>query len=243
VLATCMQFAKRLRKIAVVSKVCDGFIGNRMLHRYAGVAEQLLVQGATPQQVDSALEQFGMAMGPFRVGDLAGLDVGRAIRAHRARLNPAQAAPRIADRLCEAGRLGQKTAAGWYRYEPGSRAPVADQAVEEIIAAFRSERAVTPRSIDDQEIVERCIFTLVNEGARILEEGIALRASDIDIVFINGYGFPAYLGGPMNYANEVGLQKVVDALQRFASAPGAEPTQWVAAPLLARLAAEGGRFA
>jgi 3-hydroxyacyl-CoA dehydrogenase len=243
VLATCMQLAKRIKKVAVVSGVCDGFIGNRMLHRYAAVAEQLLVQGATPQQVDRALENFGMAMGPFRVGDLAGLDVGRAIRAHRASMNPALAVSRIADRLCEAGRLGQKTAAGWYRYEPGRREPLPDPAVEEIIAVFRNERRVTPRAITDQEIADQCIFTLVNEGAAILEEGVAQRASDIDIVFINGYGFPAYRGGPMHYANEVGLNKVVTALQKFASGPGAEKSQWVAAPLLARSAADGGRLA
>lgn len=237
VLATCFALAKRIRKIAVVSGVCDGFIGNRMLHRYAAVAEQLVVQGALPQQVDRALEDFGMAMGPFRVGDLAGLDVGWAIRKHRARRDPGQAAPRIADRLCEAGRFGQKIGAGWYRYERGKREPIADPVAEEIIASFRRERGVEPRRLEDSEIVERCIFALVDEGARILDEGIAVRASDIDVVYLNGYGFPAHRGGPMFYASELGLQRVVAALQRYAEA---EPAP--VAPLLARLAEEGGRF-
>ena len=241
VLLTCMQLAKRIKKVAVVAGVCDGFIGNRMLHKYQAVAEELVVQGASPQQVDQALESFGMAMGPFRVGDLAGLDIGWAIRKHRAKLNPALATPRIADRICEAGRFGQKTGGGWYRYEPGKRDPVPDPRTAEIIDAFRREREVTARPVTDEEIVAKCIYTLVNEGARILEERIAYRASDIDIVWLNGYGFPTHRGGPMHYANEVGLPGVVKSLEQFA-ADANDPGRWQPAPLLATLAAASKTF-
>lgn len=207
VLVTCLNLAKRIKKIAVVSGVCDGFIGNRMLHKYQAAAEELLVQGAAPQQVDHALEHFGMAMGPFRVGDLAGLDIGWAIRKHRAKLNPAQAVPRIADRLCEAGRFGQKTGAGWYRYETGKREPIPDPTVDAVIEAFRADRGGTSRPVEEDEIVQHCVGALVVEGSRILDEGIALRASDIDVVWVNGYGFPRHRGGPMHYAHETGFSK------------------------------------
>jgi len=242
-LATAMQLSKRIKKVAVVSGVCDGFIGNRMLARYGAAANDLLNLGAMPQQVDRALEQFGLAMGIFRVGDLAGLDIGWAIRKRRAAERPGEDLPTIADRICEAGRFGQKTGAGWYRYEPGRRDPLPDPAVERIIEQWRKEHGYTPRMIGDAEIVERCIYALVNEGARILEDGIAQRASDIDVVYLNGYGFPRYRGGPMRYADEVGLPNVVRALRRIATESPADAAYWAPAPLLLRLAEEGKSFA
>ena len=242
VLATAMQLAKRIRKVAVVSRVCDGFIGNRMLARYGAAANDLLNLGASPQQVDRALEQFGMAMGIFRVGDLAGLDIGWAIRKRRGAEHPELDLSSVADRICEAGRYGQKTGAGWYRYEPGRREPLSDPAVEQIIEQWRKERGYTPRTVRDGEIVERCIYALVNEGARILEDGIAQRASDIDVVYLNGYGFPAHRGGPMHYANEVGLPNVVRALRRIAAESPADAAAWTPAALLERLAKEGKNF-
>jgi 3-hydroxyacyl-CoA dehydrogenase len=193
--------------------------------------------------VDRALEQFGLAMGIFRVGDLAGLDIGWAIRKRRAAERPGEDLPTIADRICEAGRFGQKTGAGWYRYEPGRRDPLPDPAVERIIEQWRKEHGYTPRMIGDAEIVERCIYALVNEGARILEDGIAQRASDIDVVYLNGYGFPRYRGGPMRYADEVGLPNVVRALRRIATESPADAAYWAPAPLLLRLAEEGKSFA
>jgi 3-hydroxyacyl-CoA dehydrogenase len=240
-LVTCLKLARRIKKVAVVAGVCDGFIGNRMLHAYQAVAEDLLVKGASPLQVDQALETFGMAMGPFRVGDLAGLDIGWAIRKHRARLNPAGAPLRIADRLCEAGRFGQKAGAGWYRYEKGSRDPIPEPFTAEAIEAFRNERGVTAGRVGDDEIVAKCIYILVNEGARILEEGIALRASDIDMVWLNGYGFPRHRGGPMHFANELGLRHVLHSLARF-SAEAPHDARWSAAPLLVELGLQDKTF-
>jgi 3-hydroxyacyl-CoA dehydrogenase len=242
VLATVMKLARPLKKVAVVSGVCDGFIGNRMLEHYVRQSLFLLEEGASPQQVDKALTDFGMAMGIFAVGDLAGLDIGYAIRQRRYREKPDVRYPRIADRVVELGRLGQKTGKGWYRYEPGSRAPQADPEIDQLIDAYRQEIGVTPRAISDEEIVQRCIFALVNEAARILAEGIAQRASDIDVVYLTGYGFPAWRGGPMYYAESVGLPKVVQAMQRFAALPGADAPFWQPAPLLAQCAASGRRF-
>jgi len=242
VLATAMQLAKRIRKVAVVSGVCDGFIGNRMLARYGAAANDLLNLGATPQQVDRALERFGMAMGIFRVGDLAGLDIGWAIRKRRGAEHPEEDLASVADRICEAGRFGQKTGAGWYRYEPGRRDPLPDPVVEQLIEQWRKERGYTPRKLSDQEIVERCIYALVNEGARILEDRIAQRSSDIDIVYLNGYGFPAHRGGPMRYADEVGLPNVVRALRRIGAESPADAAYWMPASLLSRLAEEGKTF-
>ncbi|MFO1329186.1 MAG: 3-hydroxyacyl-CoA dehydrogenase NAD-binding domain-containing protein [Rubrivivax sp.] len=241
VLATCMAMAKTIKKIAVVSGVCDGFIGNRMLARYGAAAAGLLNVGASPQQVDGALQAFGMAMGPYRMGDLAGLDIGWATRKRKAAEAGVEMKPVIADKLCEAGRFGQKTGAGWYRYEPGARDPLPDPVTQQIIEAYRAANGITPRKVDDSEIVERCIYALVNEGARILAEGIAARASDIDVVYLNGYGFPAHRGGPMLYADTVGLPSVVRALRRFAAEPGADPS-WQPAPLLVQLADEGKTF-
>jgi 3-hydroxyacyl-CoA dehydrogenase len=238
---TSVQLAKRIKKVAVVAGVCDGFIGNRMLHAYQAAAEGLLVKGASPQQVDSALEAFGMAMGPFRVGDLAGLDIGWAIRKHRATLNPALASPRIADLLCEAGRFGQKTGVGWYRYLDGSRTPIPDPLTSQAIESFRREHGVSASDVNDEEIVAKCIYTLVNEGARILEERIASRASDIDMVWLNGYGFPRHRGGPMHYANELGLPQIVNSLVNLAS-QGHQDGRWTPAPLLIDLATQGKHF-
>ena len=242
VLATVMQLARRIGKTAVVSGVCDGFIGNRMIEQYLRQAMFLLDEGASPAQVDGALEQFGMAMGPFRMSDLAGNDVGWRIRQRRYIEKPQVRYSRIADRLCEQHRFGQKTGAGWYRYEAGRRDALPDPAVDTIIAAYRDEIGVTPRRIDAGEIVDRCILALVNEGARIVQEGIALRASDIDVVYVAGYGFPRYRGGPMLYADMLGLYNVVRRMHAFATAPGADAVFWTPAPLLARLAAEGGTF-
>jgi 3-hydroxyacyl-CoA dehydrogenase len=242
VLATVMQLAKKTGKTAVVSGVCDGFIGNRMLAQYYNQAWFLLEEGASPQQVDRALEAFGMAMGPLRVGDLAGNDIGWAVRKRRYVERPEMVISRIADRLCEMGRFGQKTGAGWYRYEAGSREPVPDPAVDAMIAGYRRERGITPREIDDEEIVDRCLFALANEGARIVEEGIATRASDVDVVYLTGYGFPRHRGGPLMYADEVGLPEVVRRMQEFSKNPQGDPAFWTPAPLLARLAASNGRF-
>ncbi|HET7527056.1 MAG TPA: 3-hydroxyacyl-CoA dehydrogenase NAD-binding domain-containing protein [Burkholderiaceae bacterium] len=241
VLATCMAMAKKIKKVGVVSGVCDGFIGNRMLAKYGAAANGLLMQGALPQQVDKALEKFGFAMGPFRVGDLAGLDIGWAGRKRRAAENPAAYQRVVADAICEQGRFGQKTGAGWYRYEAGAREPIPDPLVADIVEQFRKERGISARKISDDEVVERCVFALVNEGARILDEKIAARASDIDVVYLNGYGFPQHRGGPMLHADIVGLPNVARALKRFAAEPGAEPW-WQPAPLLAKLAEDGKTF-
>jgi 3-hydroxyacyl-CoA dehydrogenase len=240
VLATVMQLAKKIRKTAVVSGVCDGFIGNRMIEHYGRIAGFLVEEGASPQQVDRALEKWGMAMGPFRMGDLAGNDIGWAIRKRRYVEKPGVMYARIADKLCELGRYGQKTGMGWYRYEAGKRDAIPDPVVDKLIEDYRKEKGITPRKIGDEEIVERCIFALVNEGARLLEEGIAQRASDIDMVYLTGYGFPLHRGGPMLYADQVGLYNVARTVQRFAAQSG--DTFWQPAPLLAKLAAEGKTF-
>ena len=242
VMATALALGKRIRKVSVVSGVCDGFIGNRMLARYGAAANALIVAGASPQQIDRALERFGFAMGPFRVGDLAGLDIGWATRKRKAAEAGVPHEPTVADKLCELGRFGQKTGAGWYRYAPGVRDALPDPVVEQLVADYRASKGVTPRQISDEEIVQRCVYALVNEGARILEEGIAVRASDIDLVYLNGYGFPAHRGGPMCYANEVGLFNVARSLQGFAAEAGAFDW-WQPAPLLRRLADDGQTFA
>ena len=241
VLATCMQLAKKIKKVAVVSGVCDGFIGNRMLSRYGAAAQSLINAGALPQQVDGALQKFGLAMGPFRMGDLAGLDIGWATRKRKFAEAGVPMKPIVADKLCEAGRFGQKTGAGWYRYETGKRDAIPDPVTEKLIAEYRAANGITPRPVSDAEVVERCIYALVNEGARILQEGIAARASDIDLVYLNGYGFPAFRGGPMLYADTVGLPNVVRALRRFAAEPGADAS-WQPAPLLLQLAEAGKTF-
>jgi 3-hydroxyacyl-CoA dehydrogenase len=241
-MATALALGKKIRKISVVSGVCDGFIGNRMVARYGAAANALVVAGATPQQIDKALERFGFAMGPFRMGDLAGLDIGWATRKRKAAEAGVPHEPTVADKLCELGRFGQKTGAGWYRYAPGVRDALPDPVVDELLTQYRAERGITPRKISDEEVVQRCIFALVNEGARILEEGIAVRASDVDLVYLNGYGFPAHRGGPLCYANEMGLFNVVRSLRDFAAEPG-DFDWWQPAPLLLKLAEEGRTFA
>ncbi|WP_295849464.1 3-hydroxyacyl-CoA dehydrogenase NAD-binding domain-containing protein [uncultured Xylophilus sp.] len=242
VLATVMAIAKKIKKTAVVSGVCDGFIGNRMIEQYSRQAGFLLEEGCTPQQVDKAIEKFGFAMGPFRMGDLAGNDIGWAIRKRRYVEKPQMKYSKTADLLCEMGRFGQKTGAGWYDYQPGKRDAIPSAAVNEMVEQHRQALGITPRKIGDEEIVQRLVYSLVNEGARILEDGIASKASDIDMVYLTGYGFPAWRGGPMHYADQVGLFNVVQSMQRFARNPRDDADFWQPAPLLARLAAEGKTF-
>ena len=243
VMATVMQIAKKIKKTAVVSGVCDGFIGNRMIEQYSRQAGFLLDEGASPEQVDKAVEKFGFAMGPFRMGDLAGNDIGWAIRKRRAIEKPGMKYSASADRLCELGRFGQKTGKGWYDYAPGKRDAIPSQEVLDMIDAHRKAMGITPRQISDEEIVQRLVFSLVNEGAQILEDGIASKSGDIDMVYLTGYGFPIYRGGPMHYASELGLINVVQAMNRFAQNPHDDAQFWKPAPLLARLAAEGKSFA
>lgn len=242
VLATVMALAKKIRKTAVVSGVCDGFIGNRMIEQYSRQAGFLLDEGCTPQQVDRAVEQFGFAMGPFRMGDLAGNDIGWAIRKRRYVEKPHLRYSASADRLCELGRFGQKTGAGWYDYQPGKREALPSAAVEAMLAKHREAIGAKTRAISDEEIVQRLVFALVNEAAHLLEEGIAQRASDVDMVYLTGYGFPLWRGGPMCYADTVGLFNVVQAMQRFARNPADDAAFWEPAPLIKRLLAEGKSF-
>ncbi|MGQ0710463.1 MAG: 3-hydroxyacyl-CoA dehydrogenase NAD-binding domain-containing protein [Rhodoferax sp.] len=242
VMATVMGVAKKIKKTAVVSGVCDGFIGNRMIEQYGRQGGFLLDEGCTPEQVDKAIEKFGFAMGPFRMGDLAGNDIGWAIRKRRYQEKPDMKYSKTADLLCEKGRFGQKVGKGWYDYVPGKRDALPNAEVVQMIEEHRKALGITPRKISDEEIVQRLVFSLVNEAAHILEEGIANKASDIDIVYIFGYGFPAHRGGPMNYADEVGLFNVVQAMNRFAQNPLDDAQFWQPAPLLARLALEGKTF-
>ncbi|MEO5882743.1 MAG: 3-hydroxyacyl-CoA dehydrogenase NAD-binding domain-containing protein [Caldimonas sp.] len=242
VLATVMQLGKKIRKTTVVSGVTDGFIGNRMIEQYSRQAGFLLEEGASPEQVDKAMERFGMAMGPFRMGDLAGNDVGWYIRKRRYVEKPEVRYSKTADLLCELGRFGQKTGAGWYDYVPGKRDAIPSKVVTDMIEKHRAELGITPRKIGDEEIVHRLVYALVNEGAKIVDEGIAQRASDIDMVYLTGYGFPMHRGGPMNYADQQGLFNVVQAMRRFAANPHDDAAFWQPAPLLARLAAEGKTF-
>jgi 3-hydroxyacyl-CoA dehydrogenase len=241
VIATSLSLARTLGKIGVLVGNCRAFVGNRMFGPYQREAQFLLEEGAPVEQVDAALTEFGMVMGPLAVGDLAGLDVSWRIRKEYKHLQPAgMRDARAADRLCELGRFGQKTSAGWYRYPEGSRTPVPDPDVEKIIADCARAAGIERRTIPAQEIVERTIYALVNEGAKILEEGFALRASDVDIVYINGYGFPAYRGGPIWYADTVGLSNVYRRICQFEKEHG---DWWKPAPLLAQLAAAGKTFA
>jgi 3-hydroxyacyl-CoA dehydrogenase len=241
VIATSMGLAKTLGKVGVLVGNCRGFVGNRMFHPYQREAQFLLEEGATVEQVDAALTDFGMAMGPLAVGDLAGLDVGWRIRKEYRHLEPTgRRVPLVADRLCEMGRYGQKTGAGWYRYAEGSRVRLADPEVERLIEESARGAGIARRTIAPEEIVERTIYALVNEGARILEDGIALRAVDNDIVYVHGYGFPAYRGGPMWYADTVGLKQVYDRVRQFEQQHG---DLWTPAPLLKRLAESGQTFA
>ena len=242
VLATVMAIAKKIKKTAVVSGVCDGFIGNRMIEQYSRQAGFLLDEGCTPAQVDKAVEKFGFAMGPFRMGDLAGNDIGWAIRKRRAVEIAHLKYSKTADLLCELGRYGQKTGAGWYDYQAGKRDAIPSALVEKMVADHRAALGITPRKISDEEIVQRLVFSLVNEAAHILEEGIANKASDIDMVYLTGYGFPLFRGGPLCYADTFGLYNVVTAMKRFAANPADDAAFWQPAPLLAKLVAEGKSF-
>ena len=242
VLATVMKVAKTIRKTAVVSGVCDGFIGNRMIEQYSRQAGFLLEEGCTPAQVDKAVEKFGFAMGPFRMGDLAGNDIGWAIRKRRYVEKPHMRYSKTADLLCEKGRYGQKTGAGWYDYAPGKRDAIPSAEVVQMIEAHRNALGITPRNISDEEIVHRLVYSLVNEAAKILEEGIANKASDVDMVYLTGYGFPLWRGGPLCYADTQGLFNVVQAMKRFARNPHDDAEFWQPAPLLAQLAADGKTF-
>jgi 3-hydroxyacyl-CoA dehydrogenase len=239
--ATSMALARTLGKVGVLVGNCTGFVGNRMFGPYQREAQFLLEEGARVEEVDAALVEFGMAMGPLAVGDLAGLDVSWRIRKEHRHLVPqGRRVPLVADRLCERGRFGHKTGAGWYRYPEGSRAPVPDPEVEKLIEECAAGAGIVRRPITAQEIVERTVYALVNEGARILEEGFALRASDIDVIYVNGYGFPAYRGGPMWYADTVGLANVLERVRQLERQHG---DLWSPAPLLTRLAQAGKTFA
>jgi 3-hydroxyacyl-CoA dehydrogenase len=240
VLATGLGIAKQIKKIGVVAGVCDGFIGNRMLHAYVREMGFLLDAGVLPQEIDKALEAFGFAMGPFRVGDLAGNDIGWSIRKRIYAEHPEIAFSRIPDRICELGRFGQKTGAGWYDYKPGDRNAIPSEVVTNIILEESARLGLARRKIGAAEIVERALYALINEGARILEEGIAQRSSDIDVVYIAGYGFPDFRGGPMFYADTVGLPNILRAMRAFAK--GYQPDAWHPAPLLVKLASENVSF-
>jgi 3-hydroxyacyl-CoA dehydrogenase len=226
----------------VVSGVCDGFIGNRMIEQYGRQGGFLLDEGCTPEQVDKAIEKFGIAMGPFRMGDLAGNDIGWAIRKRRYQEKPDMKYSKTADLLCEKGRFGQKTGAGWYDYVPGKRDAIPNAEVVKMIEDHRKAWASRRARSRTKRSCSAWCSALVNEAAHILEEGIANKASDIDVVYIFGYGFPVYRGGPLNYANEVGLFNVVQAMKRFAKNPLDDAKFWEPAPLLAKLAAEGKTF-
>ncbi len=241
-LATAQAVAKAINKIGVVVGVCDGFVGNRMLHYYGGQAEFMLEEGCLPHNIDDAIYDLGLAMGPLSMGDLAGLDVSWRIRQGRGlpeRLPEGARYCGIPDLICERGRFGQKTGAGYYKYEKGDRTRYPDPEIEALIVNYSKAKGIQRRDISREEIVERSMYALINEGARILEEGIAQRASDIDVIYVYGYGFPAYLGGPMFYADTIGLDKVYKRVCEFSEQ---DPASWQPAPLLKKLAKEGGRF-
>lgn len=240
VIATSMALAKRLKKVGVLVGNCYGFVGNRMLHQYGREAQFLVEEGAKPQDVDGALYKFGMAMGPLAVGDLAGLDVGWRIRKeHRHLEKPGVRYPKVADELCERGRYGQKTGAGWYKYDENRKA-IPDPEVDALIEQIAAAQGITRRTVTEEEIIERTQYALINEGAKILAEGTALRAVDIDIIYLNGYGYPAWRGGPMWYGDTVGLKKVYDRVCQFHAEHG---ELWTPAPLLKELAEAGRTFA
>jgi 3-hydroxyacyl-CoA dehydrogenase len=234
-LQTAISVGRKIAKVPVVVGVCYGFVGNRMLHRRGVEADRLVLEGALPQQVDAATTEFGFPMGPFAMGDLAGIDVGWRIRRALGQRNE------VADTLAEAGRFGQKTGKGYYIYEKGSRTPIPDPEVEKIILDAAAKKGIKRRDIDKQEIIERTIYPMINEGARILEEGIASRPGDIDVIWLYGYGWPVWRGGPMHYADTVGLKHVRDRLAFYAERSGDETLK--PAKLLEKLANEGRTFA
>jgi 3-hydroxyacyl-CoA dehydrogenase len=241
VVATSMAVSKQIKKVGVISGVCDGFIGNRMMNAYFRQMDLLLDVGALPQQIDRAIEKFGFAMGPYRVSDLAGNDVLWYIRKRLYIEYPDRVFSATPDRICELGRFGQKTGAGWYDYKAGDRTPMPSDFVGKIVLEESARLGLARRTISDEEIVERALYSLINEAARILEEGIALRASDVDVVYLTGYGFPDFRGGPLFYADTVGLPNILRKMREFAK--GYQPDAWEAAPLLEELAAEGKTFA
>jgi len=240
VLSSCLDVVKRMGKTGVIVGVCDGFVGNRMLYAYRRQADFLLEEGALPAQIDRAIREFGMAMGPFQVSDVAGLDISWRIRKRQAATRPKdQRYSPIADRLCEIGRFGQKTGAGWYRYEKGSRAPIADPEVEALVKAVSAELGFTRREITDDEIVGRCFGAMVNEGALILEESVAARSGDIDVIWVHGYGFPRHRGGPMHWAEGFGLARIAAVVDRMHAEQGSLVRPSV---LLQQLARDGKGF-
>jgi 3-hydroxyacyl-CoA dehydrogenase len=242
VMATVMKLSKDIGKVGVMVGNCNGFVGNRMLYAYRPQAEYLLEDGALPEQVDRVFYEFGLPMGPFAMGDLAGLDVGYAVRQHRRKIMPSDVRePFIGDRIVESGRHGQKNGKGWYLYKDGDRTPVPDPEIETLIVAASEELGIERREISDQEIIERCIYTMINEGAKILGEGIAIRPSDIDLVWIYGYGFPIGKGGPMFYADTVGVKEIYDVMVRQYETHGGQLLK--PAPLLEELAKSGRSFA
>jgi len=232
--ATAMAVGRKIGKVPVLVGVCHGFVGNRMLHQRGLQAEKLILEGALPHQVDKVLTDFGFPMGPFAMGDLAGLDVGWRIRKGRGVKSP------VADRICELGRFGQKTGAGYFRYEKGDRTPIPDPEVEKIVVDVATAQGITRRHVSDEEILQRLLYPMVNEGAKILEERIAIRASDIDVIWVYGYGWPVYRGGPMFWADQNGLKALRDKMLEFQKATG--DAFWTPAPLLARLADQGKGF-
>jgi 3-hydroxyacyl-CoA dehydrogenase len=239
VLATALALAKRLGKVPVVVANCRGFVGNRMMFPYMYEAQFLIEEGATPEQVDRALTDFGMAMGIFAVDDMAGIDVAWRIRQELGHFQePGVRRPLVADKLCELGRYGQKTGRGWYRYDEQRKA-TPDPEVIDLIRSTARAAGIPQRTIDDREIIERCLYALVNEGARIVADGSAQRASDIDVIYANGYGFPSWRGGPMFYADRVGLAAVCDRIRQFERDYG---DRWTPAPLLAELARTAKTF-
>jgi 3-hydroxyacyl-CoA dehydrogenase len=239
-IATVMNLGKTINKVAVLVGVCDGFVGNRMLHQYGREANFLIEEGALPQQVDKVIFDFGFPMGPFTMGDMAGLDIGWAVRKRKAAERPSnQRYSAVADRICEQGRFGQKTGAGWYRYEAGNRTPIPDPEIESLIIQASKDAGIERREISDEEVLKRCLYPLVNEGAKILEEGLAIRASDIDVIWVHGYGFPRYHGGPMFWADTIGLDEVYETMRRYHAEHGELMRP---AGLLEKLAKEGKKF-
>ena len=233
-IATAMAVGRRIGKVPVLVGVCYGFVGNRMLHQRGLQAEKLILEGALPHQVDKVLTDFGFPMGPFAMSDLAGLDVGWRIRKGRGTKSP------VADRICELGRFGQKTGGGYYTYESGDRTPIPDNEVEKIIVDVATSMGITRRPIADEEILQRLLYPMVNEGAKILEEKIAIRASDIDVIWVYGYGWPVYRGGPMFWADQIGLKSLRDRMLEWKKQSGDD--FWTPAPRLARLADQGKGF-
>ncbi len=239
-IASVMKLGKTINKVAVLVGVCDGFVGNRMLHQYGREANFLIEEGALPQQVDKVIFDFGFPMGPFTMGDMAGLDIGWAVRKRKAAERPSnQRYSAVADRICEQGRFGQKTGAGWYRYEAGNRTPIPDPEIEALIVQASKDAGIERREISDEEVLKRCLYPLVNEGAKILEEGLAIRSSDIDVIWVHGYGFPRYRGGPMFWADTIGLDEVHETMRRYHAEHGELMRP---ANLLEKLAKEGKKF-